>query len=221
MVRADSPESRQTDPRRAGGTGRWRMVAAGLVGLLVSACAGGAREEIAALPELSAPWPTRVEIPPELLPAPTAASLRQPDRPHHFQPRIVTPTRRLQCVPYARALSKVAIRGDARTWWRQAAGRYDRGRRPAVGSVLVLKPKWRSRGHVAVVTAILSDREIVVDHANWLNKGRIHLSAPVKDVSRAGDWSAVRVWYTPGRKYGARRYPAHGFIYPTVATAAR
>ena len=136
-------------------------------------------------------------------------------------PRMVTPARPLQCVPYARAVSKVAIRGDARTWWRQAEGRYDRGRRPAVGSVLVLKPNGRSRGHLAVVTAILGDREIVVDHANWLNKGRVHLNTPVRDVSRAGDWSAVRVWYTPGRKYGARRYPAYGFIYPAMTTAAR
>ena len=211
MLRAHRPESRRKTPRPL------RAAVAGLVGLAVSACAGGPRDEIAALPAPTAPWPTSLEI----LPAPSAASIRQPDRPRRTQPRIVTPARWLQCVPYARALSTVAIRGDARTWWRQAEGRYDRGRRPTVGSVLVLKPNGRSRGHLAVVTAILSDREIVVDHANWLNQGRIHLSTPVRDVSGAGDWSAVRVWYTPGRKYGTRRYPAYGFIYPAVATAAR
>jgi hypothetical protein len=193
----------------------------GLFGLISSACTDAPRQEIAALPEPAVIWPISLEIDPERLPAPTPVSLRQPDRPYHYRPRIVTPARRLQCVPYARALSKVAIRGDARTWWRQAAGRYGRGDRPTVGSVLVLKRNGRSRGHVAVVTAILNDREIVVDHANWLNEGRIHLSTPVKDISRAGDWSVVRVWYTPGRKYGARRYRAHGFIYPTLTTAAR
>jgi hypothetical protein len=204
---------------------RWRPVLTGLLGLVVTACAGGAREKIALLPPLTAPWPTRIEIMPELLPdlsaRPPAAPVPQPSRPRQAGARIVTPGRRLQCVPYARAVSKVAIRGNARTWWRQAKGRYDRGRRPTVGSVLVLKPNGHSRGHLAVVTAILGDREVVVDHANWLNKGRIHLSTPVKDVSRHNDWSAVRVWYTPGNDYGARKYAAHGFIYPAVTTAAR
>lgn len=71
-----------------------------------------------------------------------------------------------------------------------------------------------------MVTAILNDREIVVEHANWLNRGRIHKGALVADVSRGNDWSEVRVWYTPGRQYGVRSYPADGFILPRRSTYA-
>ena len=74
---------------------------------------------------------------------------------------------------------------------------------------------------VAVVRRILSSREILVDQANWLNQGQIHISTPVRDVSTNNDWSAVRVWYIPGDTYGTRHYPAHGFIYPDRETAVR
>ena len=135
--------------------------------------------------------------------------------------RTVTPRDRLQSVPYARQISKVSIRGYAWTWWPSAKGRYGRASTPKVGSVLVLKRARRLRyGHIAVVTRILSSREIIVDHANWLNRGRLHLGTPVRDVSANNDWSAVRVWYTPGKKYGVRSYPAHGFIYPESPMAA-
>lgn len=133
-------------------------------------------------------------------------------------PRIVSGGRRLQCVPYARSITNLAIRGDAWTWWGTAAGRYRRDGRPAVGAVLVLKRTKRLRyGHIAVVSRIVSRREILVDHANWLNRGRIHKNLPVRDVSPANDWSAVRVWYAPGNTLGARTYPAHGFIHPREA----
>jgi surface antigen len=90
-----------------------------------------------------------------------------------------------------------------------------------VGSVLVLKRSRRLRyGHIAVVTGILSSREIIIDHANWLNRGRLHLGTPVRDVSANNDWSVVRVWYTAGKKYGVRSYPVHGFIYPESPMAA-
>jgi len=145
----------------------------------------------------------------------------QPERAATPNPRITTPKGRLQCVPYAREHSRIAIRGDAWTWWRQAEGRYQRGRVPAVGSVLVLKRKGASRGHLAVVSEIVSDREVITHHANWLNKGRIHIDTPVRDVSPGNDWSAVRVWYTPGKVLGKSTYPAYGFIYPQVATAAQ
>lgn len=128
--------------------------------------------------------------------------------------RIVVPAAQLQCVRYARRVSGIAIQGDAWTWWRTAEGRYRKNSKPAVGSVLALKRTWRLRlGHLAVVTKILNDREIVVEHANWLNRGNIHKSTPVRDVSKANDWSAVRFWYTPGNRYGARTYAAHGFIH--------
>jgi len=109
----------------------------------------------------------------------------------------------------------------ARPWWRSASGRYKRTRRPAVGAVLVLKRVRGGLGHLAVVTRVLGEREILVSHANWLNRGRIHQNTPVKDVSFWGNWSAVQVWYTPGKHYGGRRYPAYGFILPKVSTAAR
>lgn len=69
-------------------------------------------------------------------------------------------------------------------------------------------------GHIAVVSRILNDREILVDHANWLNRGRIHKHLPVRDVSSNNDWSVVRVWYAPGNVLGKRSYPAYGFIHP-------
>ena len=69
-------------------------------------------------------------------------------------------------------------------------------------------------GHISVVSRILNNREILVEHANWLNRGQIHKDMLVRDTSADNDWSAVRVWYTPGRVLGKRTYPAHGFIHP-------
>ena len=122
---------------------------------------------------------------------------------------------RLQCVPYAREHSGIEIRGDAWTWWRSAGGRYQRGHRPVVGSVLVFARTSRlSYGHLAVVTRVVDSRLIVVSHANWLNREQIHTGTPVKDVSPNNDWSQVRVWYTPGKVWGRSAYQATGFIYP-------
>jgi len=124
-------------------------------------------------------------------------------------------------VPYARQQSGIAIRGDAWTWWSRAKGKYDRSSRPTVGSVLVVGRSANNRyGHLAVVTRVVSDREIIVNHANWLNNGRIHLDTPVRDVSPANDWSAVRFWYTPGKVLGRRVYPVSGFVRPTPVVAS-
>jgi len=132
-----------------------------------------------------------------------------------LRPRIVAPRRPLQCVPYARMVSGIALRGDAHTWWRSAEGKFRRGHLPAPGAVMVVKGSNKTPlGHVAVVTKILNEREVLVDHANWLNNEKIHLATPVIDVSAANDWSAIRVWYTPGAQYGASVYPVAGFIYP-------
>jgi len=65
-----------------------------------------------------------------------------------------------------------------------------------------------------VVKEVVNQRIIIVDQANWLNRGQIHLNTAVLDVSLKNDWSAVRVWYTPGTRFGSRTYTAHGFIYP-------
>lgn len=136
--------------------------------------------------------------------------------------QIVATNSHLECVPYARSVTGVGIRGDAWTWWDTAKGRYPRGIQPSVGAILVLRRTNRlSGGHLAVVSEVRSPREIVVRHANWLNNGNIHLNTPIRDESAANDWSLVRIWYTPGRVYGASRYAAHGFIYPERQTAMR
>ena len=138
---------------------------------------------------------------------PTAAGPRQ-------SPRIINVGAFRYCVPHARQISSLDIRGDAWTWWRSAEGRYQRSARPGIGSILVLKKTNRLQyGHIAVVTDIVNEREILVEHANWLNQGRIHQHTPVRDVSPNNDWSVVRVWYTPGQTLGKRSYPAHGFIH--------
>ena len=151
-----------------------------------------------------------------LTPLPELQGLRYsaptPARP---RPAIVRGKRPLQCVPYARELSKIALRGNAWTWWKKAEGRYERGSAPRPGAVLVLSKTRRLRyGHLAVVAEVRSSREIIVHQANWLNRGRIHRYTPVRDVSKNNDWSVVRVWYTPGRQMGSGHYPAYGFIYP-------
>lgn len=128
--------------------------------------------------------------------------------------RIITPKRPLECVPYARLHSGIKIRGNAWTWWRSAKKRYLRDSTPRAGAVLVLRRTKRlPYGHVAVVTDVRNSRQIVVDHANWLNRGRIHRNSLVVDVSKKNDWSAVRIWYTPGRTIGKRTYAAYGFIH--------
>lgn len=148
-----------------------------------------------------------------------ALVLRPPEaEPQHAiplpHPYIVKASRKLQCVPYARKRTGIAIRGDAWTWWKSARGRYQRSKVPAVGAVLVLKRRGHSRGHLAVVTQVVNDREIIVDHANWLNHGRIHRNIPVRDVSSGNDWSAVRLWHVPTQHLGVATYRAYGFVYP-------
>lgn len=123
-----------------------------------------------------------------------------------------------QCVPFARLLSGVQIFGDAWTWWRQAAGRYETGGTPRAGAVLCFRPTGRMRlGHVAVVSQVLTDRIIQVTHANWSlingTRGQVERDVTVVDVSPQGDWSQVRVWYNPLGGLGGTVYPTYGFIY--------
>jgi surface antigen len=123
-----------------------------------------------------------------------------------------------QCVPFARLMSGIQIFGDARTWWGQAAGKYDTGFTPKAGAVLCFKPTGRMNlGHVAFVSQVLTDRVIQVTHANWsvMNgaRGQVEKDVTVVDVSPAGDWSQVKVWYDPIRDLGTTVYPTHGFIY--------
>ena len=136
--------------------------------------------------------------------------------------RIVVPEKPLQCVPYARSLSNIQIRGDAWTWWQQADGHYPRSVSPSAGAVMVLKKKnANSLGHVAYVDEVIDNRTLLVSHANWLNQGRLHKHTPVIDVSEANDWSAVRFWNTEGGHYGGNTYYPYGFIYQNQMIAAR
>jgi hypothetical protein len=123
----------------------------------------------------------------------------------------------LECAPFARALTGVQLRGDAYAWWDGAAGRYDRTARPATGSVLVFRRDERlPYGHVAVVSRVLSARQIVVTQANWVHH-RVTEDQPVVDVSAANDWTLVRVWWPPAGQMGSHEYPAYGFIRPDRA----
>lgn len=120
----------------------------------------------------------------------------------------------LQCVPFAREVSGIDLRGNANTWWGQAAGRYDRGNTPAVGAVMAFKATSRMRvGHVAMVSRIVSDREVLLTHANWSTRGGIERDVRAVDVSPAGDWSQVRVWYAANHDLGTSVNPVSGFIY--------
>jgi len=125
-----------------------------------------------------------------------------------------------QCAPYARTISGIEIRGNANTWWGQAAGRYARGDTPRVGAVLSFQSTRRMRvGHVAMVSRIVSDREVLLTHANWSRRGGVERDVRAVDVSAAGDWSQVKVWYAPQGGLGTSSYPTNGFIYADHAPA--
>jgi len=130
-----------------------------------------------------------------------------------------------QCVPFARLASGIQIFGDAYTWWKQAAGRYETGFQPKAGAVLCFKPTGRMKlGHVAVVSEVLTDRVIQISHANWSRiggtRGQIEKDVTVVDVSTDGDWSSVKVWYDPVRDLGTSSYPTYGFIYQDASARA-
>ncbi|MFN4153680.1 MAG: CHAP domain-containing protein [Paracoccaceae bacterium] len=119
---------------------------------------------------------------------------------------------RVWCVPFARTASGVDLRGNAGTWWNAAKGNYYRGKEPEEGAVMVFAPHASSRlGHVAVVSEVVSERKVLIDHANW-QRNKVSLKMPVIDVSEHNDWSRVEVEGTPGVTGSAR--PMYGFVYP-------
>jgi surface antigen len=73
-------------------------------------------------------------------------------------------------------------------------------------------------GHLAVVSSVLSNRELLVTHANWV-PDRITNDQPVLDVSPANDWTDVRVWWPPVHGWGRTVYPTDGFILMAPAAA--
>jgi surface antigen len=118
----------------------------------------------------------------------------------------------LQCVPYAREVSHIALSGDAFLWWAEASGRYARGNVPAEGAVLNFRAIGRMPlGHVAVVTAVEDSRTILVTQANWV-RGTITNDVTIQDVSPNNDWTQVQVELGDSSKWGAA-YPTYGFIY--------
>jgi hypothetical protein len=148
---------------------------------------------------------------PPRLPAVAAAS-----------PSVETPLHRLFCVEYARMRSGLAVFGDASHWWERARNLYARASRPVEEAVMVFAGSKRlKRGHVAVVTEIVSPRQIIVDQANWQNKGEIDHATPVLDVSRDNDWSLVRVWDMRSGGFGTHVYAISGFIAKGLTTASR
>ncbi|MEQ1707631.1 MAG: CHAP domain-containing protein [Terricaulis sp.] len=183
---------------KLGSIGPARAIGLGLVAVVLAGCASMPAPVVAASTAISAQAPFNPDAPPRVLPS----------------------SFRLQCVPYARNASGIEIFGDANTWWTQAAGRYPRSASPAAGSVLVMRGyNDPGRGHVAVVTEVVSPRIVRVDHANWLNNGEISVGVPVLDISPGNDWSEVRVWHVPGGHWGARTYQAQGFIHPFLLRA--
>jgi surface antigen len=131
------------------------------------------------------------------------------------------PDKPMQCVPYARQVSGIDLRGDAWTWWGQARGHYARGKKPRPRAVLVFtKTRALPRGHLSVVTRVVDARQVLITHANWGStsdtRGQVTNDVRVIDVSPGNDWSELRVWN--GSDFG-RSNPAAGFIYP-VPTAA-
>jgi hypothetical protein len=147
----------------------------------------------------------------------------QPSAPTVTEPELAVlppPPQPMQCVPYARQVSGIDLRGDAWTWWVKAEGHYARGKKPRAGAVLVfMKTRTLPLGHLSVVTRIIHAREILITHANWGSapdaRGRVTRDVRVIDVSPGNDWSELRVWN--GGDFG-KAYPAAGFIYPVATT---
>ncbi len=156
----------------------------------------------------------------EAPPVPDTAAASEDDASAALLPSVEWPAKRLFCVEYARLRSGLAIFGDAKLWWARARNLYEEFAQPAADAVMVFAGSKRiRRGHVAVVTGIVSPREIIVDHANWQNQGEIDHNMPVLDVSAANDWSKVRVWDVNNNQWGARVYRISGFIGRTPALA--
>ena len=122
------------------------------------------------------------------------------------------------CVAYAREVTGIHLDGNAAAWWPHAEGRYERGHTPQAGSILVFKPSgYMHVGHVAVVSKVIGQREILVDQANWI-RGRVTKSMAVFDASPHNDWTTVRVQF--GGNWGTRENPTYGFIYQHTAPAS-
>lgn len=124
----------------------------------------------------------------------------------------------VQCVTFAKADTGIDLHGNAKDWWENAAGIYQRGARPEVGAVLNFRANPRMHyGHVAVVASVIDARTVTIDQANWVHSsarhgGPVTRGTTVVDVSPNNDWTAVRVGLNSEGSYGSI-YPTYGFIY--------
>ena len=124
----------------------------------------------------------------------------------------------ISCVPYVRQATGMAIRGNGGDWWHNAAGLYARGHTPEPGAVMAFARTGQMHaGHVAVVQEVISNREVLIHHANWggpdIRRGSIMADVSVIDVSLNNDWSSVRVQVGRDQENMGRIYPIQGFIY--------
>lgn len=127
----------------------------------------------------------------------------------------------LQCVPFARQISGIQLFGMARDWWAKAAGKYERGSAPKQGAVLAFAAsRSMPLGHVATVSKVLGQREVLLTHANWSYRGGVERNVRAIDVSPNNDWTQVKVWFAPLGGLGKRINPARGFIYGASADAS-
>lgn len=123
------------------------------------------------------------------------------------------------CVRYVRSLTDFSLRGNAWSWWDNAAGVYERGHTPVPGSVLVFQRSYgMPLGHVSTVSAVVDSRTILVDHS--FGGPVLWRDMPVIDTSANNDWSQVRVWHGPTNQLGSVDFPVYGFIYPASYTPA-
>lgn len=163
-----------------------------------------------------APLPQHLEAKAPVAPKLVLAELALPHLPAPRAlpaPSVEKAGKRLFCVEFARNLSGLNIFGDAKYWWARAKNAYARAAHPLEEAVMVFSGSSRlKRGHLAVVSEIVSPREIRVEQANWLNRGEIDHATPILDVSANNDWSKVRVWDVPSRQFGTRIYAISGFI---------
>jgi surface antigen len=130
----------------------------------------------------------------------------------------------ISCVPYARSVTGMEISGNGGNWWENAAGRYARGQRPQIGSILSFPGSGGMRsGHVAVVSRIVQPRVIEIDHANWggpgIRRGTVMHNVRVMDVSDDNSWTRVRVQVGWTSENFGREYPTDGFIHNRPASS--
>lgn len=144
-----------------------------------------------------------------------AAHFSSASRPWH---RVYARRAVIQCVAFVKEESDIQLSGNAASWWEEADGLYDKGQVPEVGAILSFRGTGRIRlGHVAIVSRIVSAREIEVDQAHWASNG-ISRGVSVIDVSPDNDWTAVRVRLNGSTRYGSV-YATDGFIYDRPPSA--